>query len=102
MKTIAIIADDIRDELEGAEHYAKLATQYKMTDKALADTYFAIASQELAHVESFHAQVARIIKDERAAGHEPPPGMMDVWNFEHERHIDSVAKIKMLLEQYRK
>ena len=29
MKMIAEIVEDIREELEGAEHYAKKATQYK-------------------------------------------------------------------------
>lgn len=102
MKKIAMIADDIRDELEGAEHYAKLATQYKLDDKALADTYAAMAMTELEHVDKLHTQVARVIKDYRATGAQPPAGMMEVWDFEHGRHIDSVAKIKMLLDMYRK
>lgn len=97
-----MIADDIKDELNGAEHYAKLATQYKLEDKALADTYANMAMAELEHVDKLHTQAARVIKESRAAGATPPAGMMEVWDFEHRRHIDSVAKIKMLLEMYRK
>ena len=50
MKKIAMIVEDIREELRGAEHYAKLATQYKMDDVDLADAYASMASQELSHV----------------------------------------------------
>lgn len=102
MKKIAVTAEDIREELEGAEHYAKLATQYKTEDRLLADVYATLAAQELAHVDMLHAQVARVIKEYRAAGNEPPAGMMEVWNYEHGRHMDSVVKIKLLLDAYKK
>ena len=51
MKKIAIIVRDINEELEGAEHYAKMATQYKDDDKPLADAYADMAAQELGHVD---------------------------------------------------
>lgn len=36
MKVIKCLVEDINEELEGAEHYAKLATQYKDEDRELA------------------------------------------------------------------
>lgn len=102
MRKIAEIAEEIREELDGAEHYAKRATQYKMEDKPLADVYATLAAQELSHVDALHTQVERVIKDSRAAGNVPPAGMMDVWDYEHKRFIDGMAKIKILLEMYRK
>lgn len=102
MKKIAMIVEDIREELRGAEHYAKLATQYKHEDEDLADAYATMANQELSHVDALHTQVVRVIKKHRAEGNAPPAGMMEVWNFEHERMVDSVAKVKMLLEMYKK
>ena len=39
MRKIAEIVKDIREELEGAEHYAKKATQYKDDDKAMNPWY---------------------------------------------------------------
>ena len=74
----------------------------KMDDVDLADAYASMASQELSHVDSLHSQVVRVIKKHRAEGNIPPAGMMEVWNFEHERMVDSVAKVKMLLEMYKK
>lgn len=102
MKIIKEIIEAIHEELEGAENYAKKATQYKMDDKALADNYSMMAAQELEHVDKLHAQVVRIIKAHQAAGKEVPVSMRAVWDWEHENAMDKVAKIKMLLEMYRK
>lgn len=101
MKEIAMIADDINEELQGAEHYAKLATQYKLTNKPLAETCATMATQELNHVDMLHTQVAAMIKEVRAK-ETPPAGMMDVWNYMHEKHIDMVVRVKALLEAYKK
>ena len=102
MKKIAMIVKDIKEELEGAEHYAKLAAQYKDEDKSLADAYADMASQELGHVDKLHAQVVRVIKEYRDAGNTPPEAMMAVWNWEHEAMVSHTAKVKALLEMYRK
>ena len=75
MKIIKNIVEDIEEEVEGAEHYALLATQYKDTDKPLADGYENMAVQELAHVDALHTNVVRIIKDYKAKGNEAPPAM---------------------------
>lgn len=102
MKTIKEIVEAIHEELEGAEDYAKKATQYKMDDKALADNYSMMAAQELEHVDKLHAQVVRMIKAHQATGKEVPAAMQAVWDYEHRNFMDKVAKIKMLLEMYRK
>lgn len=102
MKAIAVIAEDIREELDGAKHYAKLATQHKDTDKMLADTYYMLATQELGHVDALHAQAVRMIKAYEATGAKTPEGMQAVYDWEHKHQIDMVAHIKVLLEQYKK
>lgn len=103
MKIIKGLVEDINEETEGAEHYAKLATQYKVDDRALADTYAKLAAVELDHVNLLHDQVVRIIKDWKAtSGKEVPVSMQAVWDYEHQRSIDKVAKIKALLEIYKR
>ena len=98
MKAIKTIAEDIREELDGAKHYAKLATQYKDSDRVLSEAYYNMAIQELSHVDALHSQAVRLIKVEQSAGREVPPGMQAVWDWEHSHMVDSMAKIKMLLE----
>lgn len=101
MKIIKHIVEDIREEMEGAEHYAKLATQYKDEDRTLADNYAKMAEAELGHVNSLHDQAVRLIKEQKAAGVETPASMHAVWDYEHGQMIDHIAKIKVLLNMYR-
>lgn len=102
MKKIKFLVEDINEELEGAEHYAKLATQYKDDDRELADTYAKLANVELEHVNALHGQVVRIIKNWKAkSGEETPAAMQAVWDWEHEKAVDTAARIKIMLEMYR-
>lgn len=89
---------DIKEELCGAEHYAKLATQYKDIDRETADMYNKLAIVELDHVSMLHAQVVRHIK----LKNEPAPASMQaVWDWEHEEMVEKEASIRQLLAMYR-
>ena len=102
MKVIKCLVEDIEEELEGAEHYAKKATEHKDDDRELADVYAKLANIELDHVNALHGQVVRIIKEWKAtSGQEVPAAMQAVWDYEHERSIDKAAKIKTLLNMYK-
>lgn len=102
MKIIKKIVEDINEELESAEHYAKLAAQYKDEDRELADVYAKTAEVELGHVNTLHGQVVRIIKDWKAkSGEQTPPAMQAVYDWEHKKSIETVAQIKTLLDMYR-
>lgn len=102
MKTIKFLIEDIEEELEGAEHYAKKATEHKDDDRALADVYAKLANVELEHVNALHGQVVRIIKEWKAtSGQETPASMQAVWDWEHEKMVDNAARVKTMLDMYR-
>lgn len=101
MKVIKQIVEDIEDELEGAEHYAKLATQYRDDDKMLADNYARMAQTELGHVNDLHSQAVRLIKAQKESGVEVPASMQAVWDYMHGKHVDTAARVKSLLAVYR-
>lgn len=101
MKEIKCLVENIEEEVEGAEHYAKLALQYKDTDRQLADTYAKLAGVENDHITMLHDQVVRLIKEYKAKGNEVPPAMQAVYDWEHEKMIDNVARIKSILTMYR-
>lgn len=101
MKIIKELVENINEEVEGAEHYAKLATKYKDEDKVLADNYAKMAEAELTHVDSLHTQVVRIIKDWKGKGEQVPPAMQVLYDWEHERQIEKVRDIKILMSLYR-
>lgn len=101
MKEIKDLVSDIQDEVAGAEHYAKQATKYKEKDKVLAETYAKKAQEELVHVNDFHAQVVRLINAQKATSEKPPAGMQEIWDWEHGKIVDNVARVRTILEMYK-
>lgn len=74
--------------------------EYKEEDKVLADTYSKLAEVELQHVDLLHAQVVRIIKDWKAKGNETPPAMEQIYSWQHEKQIDHIARVRVMLNMY--
>lgn len=101
MKEIKMLAGHIREEMNDAETYAKLALRYKDDDRSLSQTFEKLAEQELDHADMLHAQAARLIADKRDAGDTPPVAMSAVWSWEHENMMDCVARVKVLLSELR-
>ena len=98
MKQIKKIVEQIQEELEGANDYAKLAVQLKGSDPRLAETYASMAEQELNHVNRLHDEAVRLIN---AYPDEPPAAMQAVWDWEHDRMTSHAAAIRVLLNMYR-
>ena len=101
MKVIKYLVKDIQEELERAEHYAKLATQYKDEDRELADVYAKLANVELDHVDALHGQAVRMIRKQKDSSVQTPASMQAVWDWEHEKMVDTTARIKTMLSMYR-
>ena len=103
MKIIKELANDIRDELHGAEHYAKLAIRYKDEDRGLSDTYAKLSEVEMSHAVTLHDQAVRIIRDRKEKMQDKvPAGMQAVWDWEHEKMLDDMARVRIMLDLYRK
>lgn len=101
MKEIKEIVEEIRDELEGAKHYAEQAAKLKDNDMSRSETYAEMAKQELSHVDKLHGMAVKKIEAHKAAGHEAPAAMQAVWDWEHDRMIKCAAKIRAMLEMAR-
>lgn len=101
MKIIKMLVEQIEDEACGAEEYAKLAMQYKEEDKLLADNYAKMAEVELQHVDLLHGQAVRIIKAWEAKGNEVPRDMEVLYQWQHDREIQKIKEVKILLSLYR-
>lgn len=97
MKEIKIIAEQIRDELDVAEDYAKAAAKLKDVNSTDAANYADMARQEMAHAETLHKMASRLISKQVDAGVEVPAAMQAVWDWEHERMIDRAGKIRAML-----
>ena len=101
MKIIKELSEMIEDELKGAEHYVKAALQSKADHPALAEVFYEISTQEMRHVNMLHEEVVKIIKNSREKNGEPPPAMLSIYEWQHNRQIDKNKEIKILQTQYR-
>ena len=101
MKIIKIVAQKIEEEMHDAESYAKLSYQYQLEYPDLADVLLTLSRQEVTHANMLHAQAERLIKAYMDKGETPPPAMQAVWDWEHEKMIDTMARIKMMQDQIR-
>lgn len=97
MKEIKRIVENIREELEGAEHYAKIAAKLKAEHSSDASVYADMARQELGHVDDLHKLAVKAIERQREAGVTPPAAMQAVWDWEHGNMMEKTAKIRTLL-----
>ena len=101
MEIIKKLSEQIDEELEDAEKYAKLALLHQHSHPELAKTYYDLSTEEMRHVDMLHANVTRLIEKHRKEHGEPPAPMMAVYNYLHERHIDEANEIKVYQAQYR-
>lgn len=101
MKIIKTLSEMIEEELEGAEHYAKMALTQKEAYPALARVLDEISRQEMNHVNLLHGEVAKLIEQHRKERGNPPAAMLAVYEFLHERHIAKANIVKTYQNQYR-
>jgi ferritin len=101
MKIIQKLVDQIEDELEGAEEYAKCALTHKEDHPTLAKTFYDISTDEMRHVNLLHDEAVKLIEDHRREKGEPPAAMLAVWEYMHKKHIEKANKIKTYQAQYR-
>lgn len=99
MKEIKMLAGMIREEMCDAEKYAKDAITYKATEPELAKMFYELSTQELTHANMEHEQAVRLIKNQKTPA---PESMQAVWEWEHDNMIDDEARIRMLLDMYKK
>ena len=101
MKTILTLVEEIEEELEGAECYVSLALCYQQKDRMLADTYLAISKEELEHANRLHDQITRLINEAKSSEQAIPAGMMEIYEWQHDKMLSRKAKVKVMIESYK-
>ena len=101
MLIIKKLSKMIKEEIGDAEKYARCALNHKDTDKALADTFYNLACEELKHMEMLHEQVTRIIASYKKEKGDPPEVMKALYDYIHEEQIEDVQEVKVLLAMYK-
>ena len=101
MKLIKELSEQIEEELDGAEWYAKKALKCRDEHPTLAKTFYDIATDEMRHAELLHGEVLRLIDSYRKQHGDPPAAMLAVYDYMHEKQIEEANEVRGYLSQYR-
>ena len=101
MKIIEKISEQIEEEIEGAEWYAKKALKYREEFPTLAKTLYDISTDEMRHVDLLHGEVVKLIETYRKQNGDPPAAMAAVYDYLHGKQIEKANEVKMYQDQYR-
>ena len=102
MKMLKHMIEKAHDTMEEVEWYAEKAMHYKTERKSTADVYNKIADMHIAIYDMLHKEMVALIDDHKRSGHNPPPEMLAIWDYEHEKLVKEFAEAKTLVEEYKK
>lgn len=101
LEKIKKISQQIHSELEDAEKYIKCALKYKDEDKDLADIYYWLSQEEMAHADKLHRMVVDQIDLYKKNTGEPPESMMAVYEYVHDQEIEEAKEVKLMWVMYK-
>ena len=95
MKIIRCLTEKVEEELHDADAYIELAMAWKNEDEDVANLFYELSTEEMKHVDMLHAEVADQIKVYIEENGEPPKGMKSLYDWMHEKHMETAMKIKV-------
>ena len=101
MTIIKELQKHIDEELGDSEKYIKCAISERELHKDVADVYYLLSQEEMAHAERLHKVVVEKIEEYKRTEGEPPAEMMFLYNYLHEREIEKMKDIKVMQSMYK-
>ena len=72
----------------------KTVSAYDITPHQ-AELFYELSTEEIGHMNKLHQNVTELIELYRQKHGEPPKGMMELYNYLHEKHIAEAMRIKV-------
>ena len=101
MKIIKCLSEKIDEELHDASEYIDLAMKWKDDEPDTADLFYELSTEEMGHVDKLHEEVQELIDEYRKQHGEPPKEMMVLYDYLHEKHIQTATHIKVKQGMYK-
>ena len=102
MKILTHMIDKAHDTMEEVEWYAEKALHYKTDHKSVADVYNKIADMHITIYDMLHKEMVNLIDEHKRMGHTPPPEMLAIWDYEHQKLVKEFAEAKTMVDEYKK
>ena len=100
MKIIKCIAEKIQEEVKDANAYIDLAMEWKSDQPEAAAIFAQLSTEEIGHADRLHGLVVSLIRKYRDENGEPPAGMMALWEYLHEKHMQDAMQVKVKQGMY--
>ena len=95
MTIIKCLSEKIEEELHDANAYIELAMKWKTEQPDTAELFYELSTEEMGHVNKLHQNVTELIQIYRQKNGEPPKGMLELYNYLHEKHMAEAMSIKV-------
>ena len=101
MKIIKCLSEKIEDELHDADEYIDLAIKWKAEQPDTAELFYELSNEELGHMNKLHQNVTELIQIYKQQNGEPPKGMLELYNYLHEKYMAEAMRIKVKQGMYK-
>lgn len=102
MKILTHLIEKAHDTMDEIEWYGEKAMHYKIDHKSLADTYNKVAEMHITIYDLLHKEMVNLIEEHKRMGHTPPPEMLAIWDYEHQKLVKEFAEAKTIVDEYKK
>ena len=100
MKIIKCVSEKIAEEINDADAYINLATEWKAEQPEAARVFYELSTQEIRHADMLHEVVTKLIEEYRETNGEPPAAMLALYDYLHGQEIENAMRVKVKQGMY--